>query len=208
MDEFTKSVAVSVMSGLAKLNKDIPTRWNELREKCPMFAQTVLYMHAVWGDEIFDEFVIMYQPGKGYSLGYQKPMTDEDLDKIQSADLEGADSAERWAAIYDISPDFVNMILGEYEALGADVFNGFFKSKSTETEFLPDHYRFVTDLTAADLVGILSNYPANTPVRCCGDSYIHIHVSENPGGKGYTISLDTDSLSDLYPEDKGPNKEV
>ena len=72
----------------------------------------------------------------------------------------------------------------------------------------PDKYMFHADLTAAELAAMLACYPSNTPILCCGDNYVHIHVDEKEDGTGFSISLDTSSLSDLYPDDEGPNKEI
>lgn len=60
--------------------------------------------------------------------------------------------------------------------------------------YLPEHRKFVKDITVAQLCEYLvKNVPSDAVVHICGDNWFYTHLEAD----GSVFNLDNDSLSDL-----------
>lgn len=57
--------------------------------------------------------------------------------------------------------------------------------------------KFLESPTVGDIINILSEYPEDALFNCCGDDYVWIHAETDKS----VINIDTDDLSEEYPEE-------
>lgn len=86
MDEFTKSVVGSINEGISKLIDDESAKrralWMEIFDHHPDFAGLILSLLDAYGDEVYDNLMVLHKDGK-VTMGWYTPMKEDNNAETQ-----------------------------------------------------------------------------------------------------------------------------